>query len=81
MKGELAYLLAAPQVISPHLIRATITRKSSSTPPHMLLSGVFLKVLQRPLPVEMLEEVTLMGLVPGNLVGGNRAEVEALDMG
>ena len=37
--------------------------------------------LQRSLLVEEVEEIALVRLVPGNLIGGYGAEIEALDMG
>src|SRR2546426_475769 len=37
--------------------------------------------LEGALAVEMLEEVAFVGLVPGEFPGGNRAEVEAVDVG
>ena len=37
--------------------------------------------LQRSLLVEKVEQIALVRLVPGNLVGGDWAEVEALDVG
>ena len=37
--------------------------------------------LQRPLPVQVVEQVSLVRLIPADTVGGDRAEIQAVDVG